>query len=494
MLTRRMQIQAIANRLGGTEHEGVSPHDFEEPWRSAYKAIISATPETAGQVLNEVLADHPGRDTIIAQIFAATPGPMPVPFDMFDKVSERLAPITWLWPNWIPRGMLSLLGAVPGAGKSYVALDLARRIITGEPFPDGSPVLRPGANVLYVDAEVVPQMINERAMAWEMDKSKLGVMLPEPNDYIDFSHLEYREKLIETVFTLNPALVIVDSLSTISSKGENSVEDVRGILGFLNGLAVSYQIALLLIHHLRKRNLLAMMDLVTIDDFRGSSHIIAMSRSVLGLSIIKHTREVDRNGPRRLEVVKTNMVRYPEPLGVEFVPLAGNPDYPYLLYGDPAQPYKEPTEVEMCAEWLEVTLEEYGPMKPQDIVTMAMEEKGYSRATVYRARDILEGEIESVQGRRSPNNHWALEGDDREPHHVPTQAELCEEWLLTTLREHGRPMKPKDVVEKAKAAGYVRRIVYEAKKSLELREKVYDTAEGKRDNEWALSGGEGADE
>jgi hypothetical protein len=133
-------------------------------------------------------------------------------------------------------------------------------------------------------------------------------------------------------------------------------------------------------------------------------------------------------------------------------------------------------------------------MKPQDIVTMAMEEKGYSRATVYRARDILEGEIESVQGRRSPNNHWALEGDDREPHYLPTQAELCAEWLLATLREHGEPMKPRDIVALGKAAGFSKRSVYEARKSLVLEGRVYDTAEGKRDNEWALAEAEDADE
>ena len=46
---------------------------------------------------------------------------------------------------------------------SYLALDLVRRIIADEPFPDGVPQPLPGANVIYVDAESVPQIISERA-------------------------------------------------------------------------------------------------------------------------------------------------------------------------------------------------------------------------------------------------------------------------------------------------------------------------------------------
>src|SRR5512139_3068379 len=61
------------------------------------------------------------------------------------RLAAQLRPIDWLWPGWIPRGMLTVLGASPGAGKSLVGLDLARRIIHGMGFPDGSTVPRDGA-------------------------------------------------------------------------------------------------------------------------------------------------------------------------------------------------------------------------------------------------------------------------------------------------------------------------------------------------------------
>ena len=53
-------------------------------------------------------------------------------FPSHEDLRDKLPAITWLWPGWIPVGLLSLLGAAPGAGKSLVALDLARRIIHGD--------------------------------------------------------------------------------------------------------------------------------------------------------------------------------------------------------------------------------------------------------------------------------------------------------------------------------------------------------------------------
>jgi len=154
------------------------------------------------------------------------------------------------------------------------------------------------------------------------------------------------------------------------------------------------------------------MDLVTADDFRGSSHSIAMARSVLALSIIQDGAEPDRNGPRRLEVVKTNLCRYPKALGVWFedsheldegqcsheleIPdcsgtglgeggdcggIGGGPSVssgshsvPVVRYGDAPEAYREPAQAEACAAWLVEVLEEAGvPVRPWDVVALGKE-------------------------------------------------------------------------------------------------------------------------
>jgi hypothetical protein len=302
--------------------------------------------------------------------------------------------------------MISLLGSVPGAGKSYLALDLARRVIAGQPFPNGAPVPQPGANVLYVDAEDVPQIIKQRAEAWAMDTSRLYLLRPGDRPCIDLSQPRDRDQLVDMCYILRPALIVVDSLSTISSQGENNVEDVRGLLAFLNRLAQRFQCALLLIHHLRKRGILATADPLGVDDFRGSSHIIAVARLVLGLSVIQTGPRPDRNGPRRLEVVKTNLARYPESLGVQFLP--AYPSGVTIQYGPSPQSYREPTKLEQTMEWLLETLQAHEePAMPADLVEMA-QQAGYGRATLYKARARLGPRIRDTDKPRSPKNRWEL--------------------------------------------------------------------------------------
>jgi hypothetical protein len=267
--------------------------------------------------------------------------------------------------------------------------------------------------VIYVDGEAIPQVTNERALVWEMDRSCLYLMLPEANDMmLDFHLTSCQDRLVEMLHALHPALVIVDSLSSINSRGENAVEDVRSVLAFVNAAAACFRCAVLLIHHLRKRSATTMMDALSADDLRGSTHLVAMARTVLGLSVIPDAPGGDRNSPRKMEVIKTNLARYPEPLGVVFVPL--QPSGVRLQYGDPPCRYEPPTEIEKCSEWLLQTLREHGePMKPRDLVEAASAE-GFSRATLFRARKRLGTQIVDIPGHQSPDNAWTIQHPERE--------------------------------------------------------------------------------
>ena len=334
------------------------------------------------------------------------------------QLAAELDPISWLWPSWIPRGMLTLLGASPGAGKSLLALDLCRRIIHTDTWPDGSPICHceqseaiptdAPASAIYVDAEAIPQIQLQRAQAWNMTTDNLYLMLP-PATYgmIDFTSTEHQDRLIDMAYQLTPQLIVIDSLSSISVRGENNVEDVRTLLGFLSAVAREFNAGLLLVHHLRKRSALPSMDLVGPDDFRGSSHIIAMARSVLALSIIQESATPDRNGPRRLEIVKTNLCQYPKPLGLLLKP--DHPDAPTLHYTDPPETYREPTQAEECGNYLVDLLQDRGePIQPKEAISL-VKDAGFSQATIYRARKDLEGIIiDTEDNKRHPANQWTL--------------------------------------------------------------------------------------
>jgi len=410
MLTKRMQIQAIADRLAGLPTT-LKSSVMSEPWRAMMAVIEGAEPGQAREALLLALRGHPDRETIAGAIFSTRAGATLGDFPSLQKMHDAglIPPIEWLWPDWIPLAMLSLLTGEGGVGKSMLALDLADRIIRGAAFPDGAPIPRPGSPIVYVEAEAVPQIHDQRTQWWHSDRSRLHLMLPAVANgelFIDLNDLACRERLVEMVATLLPSLVVVDSLSTVSLKGENNKEDVVQLLGFLSRLALEFDCALLLIHHLRKRPGGQMAFTFTQDDVRGSGHIVAAARSVLGLSIIQTGPEPDKNSPMRLEILKTNLARYPKPIGVHKMPL--EPVGVTLRYGEAPEEYQEPNQVDQCADWLLARLLESGePMKPGELVELAAEE-GYNRATLYRARKQLEDQVLDTLGRQNPRNKWML--------------------------------------------------------------------------------------
>jgi len=401
-LVNALWRKKLPEGLALEEVEALVAH-FEEPWRGYADwllDVLSAAPSEQQRFLDSFGARLPKEDREVLRGVPEEPD-----YPSLADLAAGLLPITWLWPGWIPRGMLSLLGAVPGAGKSFAALDLCRRVIEGSEWPDGSPMRDGKGTVIYIDAEAVPQIINQRAANWGMDLQRIYLMLPEDYEIIDLSESRHQQQLVQMTWYLRPQLIVADSLSSITLRGENNVEDVRVVLAFLARMARQFECGMLLIHHLRKRGKqLPLMDALTADDFRGSSHIIAMARSVLALSVVQTGPKPDRNGPRQLEVVKTNLCQYPEPLGMWFETMG---DGVRLRYGNAPERYQEPTTVKQAEEWLVQVLEDLEELRPKRIIELGREE-GFGESTIYRARKQLGGRVIDTKGYRHPENCWML--------------------------------------------------------------------------------------
>lgn len=384
-----------------------NPEEFDG-YQLMLRSVL-AVPQAQRQLaLLEHLSSSVGGREMYDQIMESTP---PEQSSYPSYADLDLPPVDWFWKRWMANQMMAILVAQPGAGKSMVALDLARRVIHGLPCPDGSQMNAISNRVIYVEAENVPQITLERARLWEMDLKQIYPLLPEPYRPIDFETLEDRDRLLEMAHALRPGLIIVDSLSMISRRGDANVEEVRPILAFLVGLAGDVGCAMLLIHHTRKRmaNVLPGMEL-TMDDARGSGHILAAARPMLGLSIIQTGPDVDPNGPRELSVLKTNLSKVPDPIGCTFEPY-GDDDGVLVHYGDSPERYQAPREVDRCAEWVACYLESMGgPVQPRTIIEDA-EPEGFSRATVYKARQILGDKVGNTKGARSPTNEWFWQGE-----------------------------------------------------------------------------------
>ena len=182
LVPKNLQCRVIAALLNGHLPKGYSLEqleslyrDFDEPWRNYMGPLLDAMEIPEGVSRATFINGYVGI-TSEHRSFAFEEAGRVVDVPALDKL--ELPEIEWLWKGWIPRGMLTLFGAMPSAGKSYVALDLARRVIEGTSFPDGTPVVDQGS-VIYVDAENAPQIHNRRAIAWGMDRSQLYLMRPE---------------------------------------------------------------------------------------------------------------------------------------------------------------------------------------------------------------------------------------------------------------------------------------------------------------------------
>ena len=164
MLEHR-QILLIVDKLRGENTGGLHDRDFDEPWRTIWQRVNPVNDRELAELVvwkaAEGLAD---RNELAAKVVASMPSAEAFQrFPSHEDLKDRLPAISWLWPGWIPVGLLSLLGAAPGVGKSLVALDLARRIIHNEGFPDGAAVPSPGLPVICVDAELLRGVQRKRA-------------------------------------------------------------------------------------------------------------------------------------------------------------------------------------------------------------------------------------------------------------------------------------------------------------------------------------------
>ncbi len=412
MLTERMMRRAIYDAFVAEIGTDLNPNFFTEPWRSIFLIgerndrlpLRGASPLT--MAINTVADDADHARELMRQIEAAND---PQHFPTLAEIAKDLPPVSWLWTDWIPRGMLSLLGAYQGGGKSYFVLDLARTVIAGETWPDGSEKAKAGT-VIYVDAEAIPQVNNERAEKLGVDRDKLYLVMADNGQLLDLTQRTWQDLLIEMVADLEPDLVIIDSLTSISSVGQNSVEDTNRLLMFLVGLANFGQCGMLVLHHLRKPPGGQMtLPGISIHDFRGSSHITAMARTVLDLSVVqKPGKAFSLNGPRRVEIAKTNLGPYPEPLGLTLIEQDGRAVFEY---GEAPAVESRETKSNDCESWLIAYLEEAGASKPSDVVADA-EEEGFNQRMVYRARKALGDRIRNTAGYRSPKNQWILDDDD----------------------------------------------------------------------------------
>jgi len=163
--------------------------------------------------------------------------------------------VTWLWPGRIPRGAVTILDGDPDLGKSTVTLDIAARVTTGRPMPDGTGGGEPADVIVVSYEDHLAATIRPRLDAAGADVSRVHALSIATEHGPDMPSLPDDLALLdETIRATGAVLVIVDPLMAAlgGSVDSHRDQDVRRVLAPLARIAETSAAAALTVRHLRK--------------------------------------------------------------------------------------------------------------------------------------------------------------------------------------------------------------------------------------------------
>ena len=333
----------------------------------------------------------------------------------FASVEESLGEVTWLWEGWLARGLVTVLASSPGEGKSALALEVARRVVSsvgGDPCVPpvsssqqarneegphmGGPLQEKQEKAILVDTEASEAILRRRVREWSVPKERLCVFAsagPVAGMVgLSLDRSEDWRRLESAVMAARPALVIVDSLSGAHAMDENSSR-MRLLLLKLARLARDSRSAFLVVHHLRKRSR-SEPDAATLERLRGSSTLAQVARCVWTID------RPDPNDPRRrLSQVKNNLVALPAPIGFTIGPTG------LTFCAAPEKP-RPCTQVDKAMEMIAAVLAK-GPV-PAAVVLQETSGCGFSSHVVWHASERMN--VQKVRDGHFGNWVWRLPG------------------------------------------------------------------------------------
>ncbi len=327
--------------------------------------------------------------------------------------------VSWLWPERIPLGRITLLVGRPGEGKSFLTTDVAARVTTGTPWPDGSDC--PRGSVILISAEDDPgDTIRPRLDAHDADVSKVHLLsavrrVDGDGQYERLLTLADVEA-IESALTRLPdcKLVVIDPIGSFLGGGTDAHRDneVRSVLAPIAALAEKYGVAVLIVAHRRK------------SAGNNADELALGSRAFTGIArAVWHvTRDTEKRARRLLLPGKSNLG--PEGGGLAFS-IGGEPPRvrwesdPVAMSADDAlalennvRASKRGPEAESQKEaesWLRKALTE-GPRPAKELLDKWKNGQDGSERTLKRAKKSLK--VESFQSEPPGPWSWRLPGKD----------------------------------------------------------------------------------
>jgi putative DNA primase/helicase len=364
-------------------------------WNDALKAGVSIR-ELADQAWTSKSADAPE---------PAKPKQNEVPFKLTCLADVEAAEINWLWPNYLARGKLTLLGGDPDLGKSQLTIDAAARQSKGAHWPFG-PHAHIASTIFLCSEDGIADTVKPRAEAAGANVSLLHVFsstLLKGGKLSRFTLGSDLDMLGIAIKRVSAALVCIDAITSYMGKIENnSTPDVRAVLDPIADWAEAHKVAVLGVTHPPKA-----AQKNAIRQFTGSFAYVAAARLAFYV-----TKEPDSNRTLLLSV-KNNIGQ--KALGRAYRIAIRDVSHgivaPYIQWDDAPVDYtadqaiaannvamKGGSAMDDAKDFLREFLKE-GPADAE-AGTKAAKAQGISERTLYRARKALgvEAKKDGYQG------------------------------------------------------------------------------------------------
>lgn len=304
-----------------------------------------------------------------------------------------MPPIEWQIEGLIPRETVGLLAGDTQAGKSFVAIDLAMRLVHDLPFA-GLPV--EPCSVLYLAGEGQAGMA-ARFRAWLKGHEHLGLdqegrycLVSSEIPVLNEGSFAVISKLLDELLAKwghLPRLIIIDTLSQGLDDDENESRVVAPVIRGLMALRAKYGVTILLTHHLVKLQQQGRKKAAepTLDSVRGSG---ALSRNI---DVVLGLLHLDKEGPRELHSWKQKDGQLLDPIELWMVQmetgrerLAGQVETSCIMIPDSG--YKTP----LADAPAEGKIED--PEKPNLKAIEALDKAAVKVAATLLSMDAIQGE------------------------------------------------------------------------------------------------------
>ncbi|MDD3747495.1 MAG: AAA family ATPase [Anaerostipes sp.] len=319
----------------------------------------------------------------------------------FDDVEKEN--VTWLYHPYIPKGKITICGAYPGVGKTFLLCYMAACVSTGRQFFDIVPFSgEPGKAIYLTTEDGIGDTIKPRLEACGANMKNIATVKSNT------SSLTFDNPQIEDIVKeFQPDLFIFDPFQSFIGEDVemNASNKTRSKLNYIIEIAEKYNVAIVLICHFNKNQ---KGDAIT--RVMGSTDIMGVCRSFLALGIVPDNKDLRYMSHEKSSLAKNGKTVLfeivPDDGGIKFVDYSSYSMDEYAAMakqnGKRAAPALEEAKAFIIRNMPE------GKRLAADMETLA-EANGFSKTTIYRARTSLK--IKSKQNGFKGKYYWTLPRD-----------------------------------------------------------------------------------